>query len=152
MRSEEGLAVIHQYLNKDQKLIYKTALSYLGAQLASQTDFKTVYHFFDQYLKNSQKSWAYTLKNKRGLTNTALPRGFSKSLVYLEGFEQVLKYLRRQQYNPSNLYYGKLAIKDIKKAQKMNPKYHPLLPKFYTNNPLAYQNKVKNIAKRNFIF
>jgi hypothetical protein len=152
LRTEEGLAVIHQYLNSDQQLIFKTALSYLGAQVAQKKDFKTVYAFFYQYVQDSQKSWFYALKNKRGLTDTSLPGGLNKSLVYLEGFEQVLKYLRSHQYNPSPLYYGKLAIQDLQKAQEMNPNYQPLLPKFYLDNPLAYRDKVKAIAKRNFIF
>jgi ribosomal protein L34 len=30
LRTEEGLAVIHQYLNKKQQLVYQSALSYLG--------------------------------------------------------------------------------------------------------------------------
>ncbi len=152
LRTEEGLAVIHQYLNSDQQLVYKTALSYLGCQLASRADFKTVYQFFYHYLKNSQKAWSQALKNKRGLEDTSLAGGFNKSLVYLEGFAQVLQYLRRHHYDPSPLYYGKLAIQDIKKAQKMNPQYQLILPKFYTDNPLAYQQKVKNVGKRNFIF
>lgn len=152
LRTEEGLAVIHQYLNSKQQLVFKTALSYLGAKIASKKDFKTVYAFFYQYLQNSQKSWSYALKNKRGLTDTSLPGGFSKSLVYLEGFEQVLNYLKNHQYNPGLLYYGKLAIEDIKKAQEMNPNYQAILPKFYTNNPADYQKKVKTLAKRNFIF
>lgn len=152
LRTEEGLAVIHQYLNNEQQLVYKTALSYLGCQLASRADFKTVYQFFYQYLENSQKAWSQALKNKRGLEDTGLAGGFGKSLVYLEGFAQVLQYLRRHHYDPSLLYYGKLAIKDIKKAQKMNPQYQLILPKFYTDNPVAYQKKVANIGKRNFIF
>lgn len=152
LRTEEGLAVIHQYLNSEQQLIYKTALSYLGCQLASRSDFKTVYQFFYQYLANSQKAWSYALKNKRGLKDTSIAGGFSKSLVYLEGFAQVLQYLRHHHYDPSPLYYGKLAVQDIKKAQKINPQFQPILPKFYTENPLEYQKKVKNIAKRNFIF
>ena len=152
LRTEEGLAVIHQYLNSEQQLIFKTALSYLGAQVAQKKDFKTVYAFFYEYLQDSQKSWSYALKNKRGLTDTSLPGGFSKSFVYLEGFEQVLKYLKNYQYDPSLLYYGKLAIEDIAKAQKMNPNYQALLPKFYINDPLAYQKRVKALAKRNFVF
>lgn len=152
LRTEEGLAVVHQYLDKDQQLIYQTALSYLGTHLASQTDFKTLYQFFYQHLQDPQKAWAQTLKNKRGLTDTSLPGGFNKSLVYLEGFVQVLKYLRTHHYNPTLLYYGKLAIKDINKAQKINPNFEAILPKFYTDNQELYQEKIKSLAKRNFIF
>ncbi len=152
LHTEEGLAVIHQYLISDQQLVYKTALSYLGAQLAGQADFKTVYQFFNQHLNNPQRAWAYTLKNKRGLSDTSLPGFFSKSLVYLEGFKQVLQYLRLHRFDPSFLYYGKLAIKDIKKAKKLNPHYQAILPKFYTDSPQNYQERVKAIAKRNFIF
>jgi hypothetical protein len=152
LRTEEGLAVIHQYLSRKQQLVYRTALSYLGAKIASKSDFKTVYQFFFQFLENEEKSWSYALKNKRGLTDTSLPGGFSKSLVYLEGFEQVLKYLKKQQYDPSLLYYGKIALEDVDKAKKMNPHFKPLLPKFYTIDPETYQQKVIEIAKRNFIF
>lgn len=150
--TEEGLAVIHQYLNKDQQLVYQPALSYLGVQLASKADYKTVYQFYYQYHQNPQRAWSEALKNKRGLTNTSLPGGFSKGLVYLTGFAQVLKYLRRQHYDPSPLYYGKLAYQDVKKAQKINPNYQALLPRFYTEDPQAYREKIQTLAKRNFIF
>ncbi len=152
LRTEEGLAVIHQHLNSDQQLLYQTALSYLGCHLASRADFKTVYQFFYHYFKNPQKAWSQALKSKRGLKDTSLAGGFTKSLVYLEGVVQVSQYLHRHHYDPSLLYYGKLAIQDLQKAQKMNPHYQLILPKFYKDNPSAYQEKVATIAKRNFIF
>lgn len=150
--TEEGLAVIHQYLNSDQQLVFQPALSYLGVQLASKADYKTVYQFYYRHHQDPQKAWSQTLKNKRGLTDTSLPGGFSKGLVYLTGFAQVLKYLRRQHYDPSSLYYGKLAFQDVKKAQKIKPNYQALLPRFYTADPQAYREKIQTLAKRNFIF
>jgi hypothetical protein len=46
---------------------------------------------------------------------------------------------------------GKLAWQDIDKAIALNSNFKPLLPNFYTQDPVAYQRRVQEIAQTNFI-
>lgn len=152
LKTEEGLAVIHTLLRKDNKLAYVPAMTYLAVKLGLKKDFKTVYAFFFDLLQDSEKAWSYAFKNKRGLRDTGYPASFTKSVNYFEGLVDVLKYLRRHQFDPSNLYYGKIAIKDIDHAKAINPDYKLILPKFYTDNPGEYKRQIKEIAQQNFIY
>ena len=151
LSTEEGLAVIHSHLNQQEKSVAKTALMYWGTQVALRHSFADTYSFFYHYLNDSDKAWNYTFKLKRGLTDTGRHLAFTKSINYFEGLLKVLNYLKKHQYDPSNLYYGKLNLADIKRAKKFNPDYQPLLPKFYTADPTNYRQQVQLIAKDNFI-
>lgn len=152
LATEEGLAGIHFLLSKKDKLDYATALKYLAIDLANKKDFKTVYAFFKHHFQNSDRAWTYTLKIKRGLRDTSRKGGSNSGIVYFEGFVEVLKYLRRHQFNPTLLYYGKVAWQDLEKVQALKPDFQALLPKFYTDDPKQYGAEIRAIAKRNFIY
>lgn len=151
IRTEEGLAIIHEMLNADQPLAYKSAINYLAVNLASHHSFTRVFRFFNQHWQDPQRAWIWTLKKKRGVRDTSKRIAFSKDLVYFEGFVQVIKYLKKHNFDPTDLYYGKLDVTDLDKAKKMNPNYQPLLPKFFTDNPKLYKEKIKKIAKENLL-
>jgi len=142
---------INEMLDSKNKIAYKSAVNYLGVNLAHKKSFTQLFKFFNQHWQDPERAWTWTLKKKRGVRNTAQKIAFSKDLVYFEGFVQVLKYLQKNNYDPSLLYYGKLDISDIEKAQKMNPGYEAILPKFYIDHPEIYKEKVKQIAKENLL-
>ena len=151
IRTEEGLAIINEMLNNKQKLVYKSAINYLAVNIASHGSFVRVFKFFNKYWQDPERAWIWTLKKKRGVRDTSRKIAFSKDLVYFEGFVKVIKYLKKHNFDPTNLYYGKLDLDDINKAKKMNPDYQALLPKFFTDNPELYKEKVKQIAKENLL-
>ena len=151
LSTEEGLAVIHSHLRQQDKSVARTALMYWGTQVALHHSFADTYAFFYRYLSKQDQAWNYTFKLKRGLSDTGRHLAFTKSINYFEGLLKVLNYLKNHQYNPSDLYYGKLDLADIKQAKKLNPDYQPLLPKFYTADPAHYRQQVQLIAKANFI-
>ena len=150
-KTEEGLAIIHEMLNNENPLAYKSAINYLAVNIASHRSFTRVFRFFNQHWQDQERAWTWTLKKKRGVRDTSKRIAFSKDLVYFEGFVKVIKYLKKHNFDPSNLYYGKIDISDLEKAKKMNPGYQPLLPKFFTDNPKLYKKKVKRIAKENLL-
>ena len=151
IRTEEGLAIINEMLNKDKPLAYKSAVNYLAVYIASRGSFARVFRFFNKYWQDPERAWIWTLKKKRGVRDTSRKIAFSKDLVYFEGFIKVIKYLKKHNFDPSDLYYGKLDLDDVNKAKKIDPNYKALLPKFFTENPELYKEKVKQIAKENLL-
>ena len=149
--TEEGLAIIHEMLDNEKPLAYKSAINYLAVNIALHRSFTRVFKFFNQHWKDQERAWTWTLKKKREVRDTSKRIAFSKDLVYIEGFVKVIKYLKKHDFDPTDLYYGKLDIADLEKAKKMNPDYQPLLPKFFTDNPELYKKKVKRIAKENLL-
>lgn len=151
LRTEEGLAGLHTLLVKNFKLNYTGALNYVLSELAQKESFVKVFAFVSQYIKDEERAWLYAVKHKRGLYDTSEPGGFTKDLVYFEGFVEVIKFLQENNYDLKPLYIGKIAFEDIKKAWKANPDFEPQLPHFYFEDKKSYQHKVEEIAKANLL-
>lgn len=152
LKTEEGLAAINELVANKNKLAYKSAINYLAVDLALKNDFVTVFNFFYKIWHDSERSWTWTLKKKRGVSDTSKKGGYTKDLVYFEGLVEVLNYLKKNGYSPAELYYGKLDLKDIQKAKKLNQNQEEIiLPKVFTQNPKAYKEAIMEIAKINQI-
>lgn len=149
LRTEEGLAGLNELVGYENGLAYKSAVNYLAVSMALKKDFVSVFNFFYKTLQDTERAWTWTLKKKRGIKDTSKKGAFTKDLVYFEGFIEILKYLKKNDCDPSELYYGKIDLKDIKKAKKLGISEKLILPKIFTDNPEAYKEKVKEIINEN---
>lgn len=152
LKTEEGLANLHSLLTEEFSLAGKAALNYLAVSLALKKSFVETFQFINSYLQNPERSFTWTFKKKRGISDSSKPGAYTKDMLYFEGFIDVLAYLRKNDYNPSKIYYGKVDLADLNKVERISPNYQPLLPHFYTDNPVAYKKRVKEIAKANLLF
>ncbi len=118
MFTEEGLASLHSLMKKNFKFDYVGALNYLGVKIAQKSSFAQTFTFFNKYLQDKSRCWKLTVKHKKGLYDTSKPGGFTKDLVYFEGLIQIGNYLKNNNYDPSNLYIGKIAWQDEKRLMK----------------------------------
>lgn len=151
LKTEEGLASIHSLIAQSLKVNYFGALRYLSVSWAQQGSFVEVWQKIGKYIQNPTRRWLYTTRVKRGLTDTSLPGGFTKDLVYFEGFVQVWQWLKNHNYDPSPLYYGKISLQDIEKVVGMQPDYRPQLPSFYISSPKIYAKAMKEIGAENML-
>jgi hypothetical protein len=149
LRTEEGLAAINELVVSEHKLAYKSAANYLAVDIALKKDFQTVFNFFYQIWQDSERAWTWTLKKKRGIEDTSKKGAFTKDLVYFEGFIEVLNYLKKNNCDPSELYCGKIDLKDIGKAKKLGLSEKIILPKVFVQNPEVYKRTVLEIIKNN---
>lgn len=151
LRTEEGLAIVNELVANKQKLAYKSAINYLAVNVALKKDFVSVFEFFYKHSGDTERSWIWTVKQKRGLQDTSLPGGFTKNVVYLEGLLQVLYYLRSRGGDPSRLYCGKIDWRDLEKVKKIGIKTPVILPKIYTENSNSYKKEVELLFKINLL-
>lgn len=151
LRTEEGLAAINELVSSKHKLAYKSAANYLSIDLALKNDFITVFNFFYNFSHDAERSWIWAVKKKRGIKDTSQKGAFTKDVVYFEGFLEVLNYLLRKKGNPSKLYFGKISLKDINKAEKIGVTKEIFLPQIFTNDPKQYQKAIYQIAKNNLL-
>ena len=151
LQAEEGLAALHSLLPQNFQLAYQPALNYMAVKYAQEHSFAELWQFLTPYIDNLDRRWIFAFRKKRGLTNTSQPGGFTKDLLYFEGMIKVWQYLKKHNFDITNLYFGKMALEDIDKAVKMNPDYKPLLPSFYVTDPDNYKQKMISIGKNNFL-
>lgn len=146
LRTEEGLAIINEMISGNNYLAYKSAMNYLAVDIALKKDFVAVFNFFYQIWQDSERAWTWTFKKKRGLTATNKKGAYTKDIVYFEGFIKVLKYLRKNNYDPRPLYYGKIDVDDLNKAKKLKNDHQIKLPIFLQNDFKNYQEKIKELC------
>lgn len=151
LKTEEGLASLHSLFPLKDKSAYGAALRYLAVEKAQNSSFVETYRFVSKYVLDDERRWAITLKQKRGLTDTSMPGGFTKDLVYFAGLVEVWRYLEKRDFDPTVLYFGKLAKEDVKRALELNPDFAPLLPSFYTTNKSLYQKVMQEIGEANHL-
>ncbi len=148
IRTEEGLAVLHETMAKQNKSLFKTALNYLAVDLALQSDFVTVFNFFSKnFDQDYERAWSWTVKKKRGITDTSKPGAFTKDLVYFEGINQLIEWLEDNEYDLEKLYVGKISIDDMKKQIDHNTKTN--LPSLFMENKNNYKKQIQNIKLKN---
>jgi hypothetical protein len=112
LRTEEGLAIYNSDFGRPANL-YKTALLYLLVDLARGHDFVTVYQTALRYLSKPESAFVFALRVKRGLTDTSQPGGFTKDLVYFEGYHQVKTWLAQPNHHYADLYWGKIDTSEV---------------------------------------
>lgn len=148
IRTEEGLAVVNELIDRKSKLVYKSAINYIAVALALKGDFVSVFTFLNRVWNDPDRAWLWTVKKKRGITDTSQKGAYTKDIVYFEGFLQVIRYLRSNQYNPSKLYLGKIDTKDIQKVEQISQK-DIVLPLVFLKDRSAYAQKVQEMIREN---
>lgn len=120
LRTEEGLAILTgSFYGQDLNFSVICAL-YCGVELAQRSSFSEVFAWFSQQFSlNFNQAWAKTMRLKRGLTDTGVPGGFSKDLIYLEGLIEVIDYLLNQDNQWQYLYLGKIACETATSYQHL---------------------------------
>ena len=93
--TEEGLACTNQLvetvkLNKCKPFLFRSALNYYAACMAAKLSFVDLFKELEKYIDGARSRYKYTLRVKRGLTDTSMKGGLYKDQVYLEGAIKIL--------------------------------------------------------------
>jgi len=147
--TEEGLASIHALIPKSYKSAYTPALVYMAATKAQNASFSQTYEMLNKYLQDPEKCWRTTYRQKRGLEDTSKPGGYAKDLVYFQGINEVYSWLKKNDFDISKLYFGKMALEDVDKAINLNPNFKPLLPSFFSLSKENYKKEILKIGEFN---
>ncbi len=149
LKTEEGLATLHAMLPHTNKSAFVSAIRYVAVEKAQTSSFAETWDYLKQYIDDLERRWMVTLRQKRGLEDTSKPGGYTKDLVYFEGMVQTYKWLEKNNFDITRLYYGKIAAEDVSKAVAIDPHFKPALPSFFTTNPEKYAQEIKKIGEAN---
>lgn len=147
METEEGLAMIHQLLDLEDKRIWLSALFYYATWYGSEHSFAELNKELAQYVSNPERRWKACLRVKRGLKDTSQPGAFSRNQLYFSGFVEVLQWLTENEYDPTLLYVGKVGLADVPLLAEV-PVEQVKLP-FFTKDRKKYQQAIKEMVKQN---
>jgi hypothetical protein len=149
LKTEEGLASLHSLLPITNKSAYSTAIRYVASNFAQQHSFAETWNLLSSYLDDTETRWMVCLRQKRGMTDTSKPGGFTKDLVYFEGMVKMYHWLKQHDFDLTTIYFGKLSYKDVDKAKELNPDFEPLLPSFFTLDKDQYAQQISSIGQTN---
>lgn len=147
--TEEGLAALHGLLPHSMQLAYKQARLYFAVAVAQNYSFSETWKQLLPYSSNQEKTWSLVTRVKRGMDDTNNPGGYTKDLVYFEGLVSVWNWLAAHSFDCTQLYFGKLAMSDTKKAIALNPAFIPTLPSFFVADRDRYAQQLQEIGKVN---
>lgn len=147
-RTEEGLATLHTYLFKKNKVMHKPFINYIAVYLASHYSFADVFQSLRGLGLSLEKAWNTTVRVKRGLTNTQQPGGLTKDICYLEGVIMVWHWLLTNQESLSDLYSGRIPLSAVAKLRHQINHDRMLLPTFFKDE-VAYFTAIKEIGTIN---
>lgn len=146
LKTEEGLATLHALIAHSFKSAFIPALRYIAVSEAQKGSFVDVWNALKPYVQDENRRWRIAYRQKRGLEDTSQPGGYSKDLVYFEGFVDMYNWLKNNEYDLTGLYFGKIAAKDVKKALELNPNFVPKLPSFFSISQKKYAAEIKKIG------
>jgi hypothetical protein len=149
LKTEEGIASLHSLIPHSYKSAFVSAIRYLAVDTANKGSFAETWQALEPYVEDPERRWTIVFRQKRGLSDTSQPGGYTKDLVYFEGMVDVWKWLYSQNFAIADLYYGKLALEDVTKAVEMHPEFDPLLPSFYTHDFQNYRKQMLEIGEYN---
>jgi len=116
LKTQEGLALFNQVTlskNNFPDELYFTSVNYMGTDFAMKNSFKDLYQFFIDHSYEKDKAFRIAVHIKRGLKDTSLAGGFTKSFIYLSGFKEIEAYVDNKG-DLRKLYLGKFALEDLK--------------------------------------
>lgn len=152
LETEEGLAVLHYYLELDTPYMWIYAIQYYACFLANKFSFAEVFSKLKPYIDDRERRFKIALRAKRGLADTSQPGGYTKDQVYLRGLVKVSKWLRENDFMLEELYLGKVSVEDLDRIRNISKHTGIIIPKFYMQNPTEYKKKVILILKTNAFY
>ncbi len=121
LRTEEGLAIWNQNqlgLKLGEKFL-KPAYQVVAIHLAEQMSFCDLFHYLQNtYDLEDEFVWQMCVRAKRGLLDTTQKGAFTKDEIYFLGNQDIEKFIA-DKGKISDLYVGKITIKDLKLVKKI---------------------------------
>ena len=133
IRTEEGLAIYNAHHHHHQPHFLMATILYQLAYLAQTHSFSQLFPISHQTIKNKEQAFDYVLRVKRGLTDTSLSGGFTKDIVYWEGYLQIKKWLADPKNNIKDLYWGKISWQEIEELRPRANTQNLIYPTFTRN-------------------
>jgi uncharacterized protein (TIGR02421 family) len=123
--TEEGLAAFNENFtgNLFNDTIRKYAGRVMAVEYAEDHDLIETYQYLKKFLKPNTSAHI-SLRVKRGLSNSKSLGSFSKDYVYLKGYFEIQKYVKKHPMR--FLYYGKTSTDSIKLIKKIEKDLIPI--------------------------
>lgn len=140
LRTEEGLASLNSNYYKKEPNFIGLCQQYLGVNFAQTNNFSQVFSWRISFPQTTfSQAWNFTLRVKRGLSDTSLPGGFTKDIVYLEGLVQVIQWLSKKENSIYDLYLGKIATTNVTELKLLARTDKLIYPTFTADLPAYLQ-------------
>jgi len=147
-RTEEGLANLHTYLFRDNKILLKSYITYYAVFLAQLMGFREMFNQLKKLGLSDNRAWHLCLRTKRGLSDTVRPGGLSRDICYFEGTVLVWQWIMCPENNPKDLYLGRISLNQVNELNKKSDTISSLYPSFM-DNMTEYRTHIAEIGDIN---
>ncbi|MGD9129739.1 MAG: DUF1704 domain-containing protein [Candidatus Woesebacteria bacterium] len=149
-KTEEGIATLHNYLFRKEKIMHKSYYHYYASYLARTQSFSRIFAALKKFNLNENFIWNIVVKKKRGLKDTSQAGGFTKDITYLEGAVLVWDWLINKANDPHLLYLGRLSLKQINQIKnEIQIKDKKIIYPTFFKDIKKYLQEIKQIGNLN---
>lgn len=142
LKYEEGLATLTGHAHKKNNNLWHPALLAIGTDIASKSDFVSVFREINSIIKNPFRSWSYAVRVKRGISDTSQPGVFMNDL-YLQWLADCGRELIRRPELIKVAYNGKASYEELEKFAPYGRENIPLTDEdikiIFKNNYIEYE-------------
>ena len=117
IRTEEGLATYNGHRQSDSRNLGRLTFLYCLVDLAQKSSFQKCYQQALEFFQNQELAFTYTTRVKRGLTDTSQPGGFTKDIVYWEGYHEIKDWLSDPRHDLHDLYWGRISWREVEELR-----------------------------------
>ncbi|MBQ6438445.1 DUF1704 domain-containing protein [bacterium] len=129
-RTEEGLAMINARRGMPEADIREAAILYEAASVAAESGWSEVVAALRKRASSLKKIFNLSLRVKRGLTDPQQPGGYTKDIVYWEGYWQVKEWLETPGNDPRDLYWGRVGLEELARLRPLAKTENLVYPLF----------------------
>lgn len=116
---EEGIAIYNQskFLTPKDKKYYSSAERYYFIHFFATHSYKESIEELYKWYGNYESVFLYLVRFKRGIQNVSKKYCFSKDVVYLNGYQEILRYIA-DGGDVKELFFGKIGLQDLSEIKK----------------------------------
>ena len=150
--SEEGTAIVNQYMAEADYRMWRPALMYVAAAKAWELGFVGLWEYLGRWVHSDERKWNICSRVKGGLRDTSRLGGFCRDQAYWAGAVRVLR--GRHKIDFGLLHSGRINIDEAMTGDGEGPEVEPLegavLPPFLGDLD-QYRRQLDQIAAANFL-
>lgn len=135
LETQEGMAIYNEYELNNLPARSYAAKNMISSYVALKNSFAEAVNILVEMGYKREIAVRHVLRTKRGLSDTSLPGGITKQVIYTRGALKIEKFIKKGG-DIRDLYIGKIDVDKIDLIKEMNfINYNIILPDKYKNLP-----------------
>jgi hypothetical protein len=145
----EALATLNKMFDREIKHLRSVSLLYLGVLWGESFGFRKIFERFLELGVSPDQAYIHVARTKRGIKDTSQKGSFKRDLVYLQGVNKLIQFIKNNpEFNFESFYLGKIGFFEIKNVDQYNWSRKDILTPEYIHSK-NYRKQILQLGEMN---